>query len=288
VRLLCLSDIHGHARALSAVLATAERRGYQRVLVAGDICFPGPEPLATWRRLSQLRAVCAQGVGDRAIATVDVSTLRPRDDFERARLERLHDVRAELGDSILHKLAKLPPLVRQPLDGGRQLVMVHGSPVDPTEPLSHDMDDETVALMLGEEEADVVLCGGSHVPFDRTIEREVAGQRRSTRVVNLGSVGEAPGALRHDPLELEAAPSPFGADATLGPLGVEASLSALEATRASSRGVSRPRFAHATFVECSGGGIDVDQFVVPLGWLSCSIEPAQPAGLREGGEDRDG
>lgn len=268
MRLLCLSDIHGHAGALSAVLATAERRGYARLLVAGDICFPGPEPLATWRRLSQLQAVCVQGVGDRAIATVDVSTLRPRDEFERARLERLHDVRAELGDSILRKLAKLPPTVRHPLEGGRQLVMVHGSPVDPTEPLTHDMDDETVALMLGDEEADVVLCGGSHVPFDRTIEREVAGQRRHTRVVNLGSVGEAPGALRHD------------RTSRLTAADLEAS--------SRSRGAPRPRFAHATFVECADGGIDVEQFVVPLGGAGCAVESSQPVGRLEGGEDRDG
>ena len=99
MRFLCLSDIHGHADALSAVLATAERTGYTRVLVAGDICFPGPAPLSTWRRLNQLQARCVQGVGDRAIATVDTSTFRPRDDFERARLRRLVDVRRELGDA---------------------------------------------------------------------------------------------------------------------------------------------------------------------------------------------
>ena len=57
MRLLCLSDIHGHAEALAAVLATAERRGYQKLLVAGDICFPGPQPLETWRRLTQAGAV---------------------------------------------------------------------------------------------------------------------------------------------------------------------------------------------------------------------------------------
>ena len=48
VRILCISDIHGNADALAAVLATAERRGYTHLLVAGDICFPGPKPLETW------------------------------------------------------------------------------------------------------------------------------------------------------------------------------------------------------------------------------------------------
>lgn len=192
MRLLCLSDIHGHASALSAVLATAERRGYTRVLVAGDLCFPGPAPLETWRRLNQLNALCVQGVGDRAIATIDVSDLRPRDDFEQRRLQRLHAVRDELGTKILTKLAKLPRMLRQPLVGGRQLVLVHGCPLDPTEPLSHEMDDATLAFMLGEEPADLVLCGGSHVPFDRVVARRIEGEVVETRVINLGSVGEAP------------------------------------------------------------------------------------------------
>src|SRR5262245_19658629 len=67
VRILCISDIHGNADALAAVLATAERRGYDKLLCAGDLCFPGPKPLDTWRRLVQAGAVCVQGVGDRAL-----------------------------------------------------------------------------------------------------------------------------------------------------------------------------------------------------------------------------
>jgi predicted phosphodiesterase len=184
VRLLCISDIHGHAAALGAVLATAERRGYEKVLCAGDICFPGPEPLDTWRRLVQAGAICVQGVGDRALATIDPSTLHPRSEHERARLGRLAEVRRELGDLILARLVRLPLTVRLPLDDGGELLLVHGSPADPTEPLSHDMSDGEISALLGDDPADVVVCGGSHVPFDRTVG--------GVRVVNVGSVGEAP------------------------------------------------------------------------------------------------
>jgi predicted phosphodiesterase len=188
VRLLCISDIHGHADALAAVLATAERRGYDKLLVAGDICFPGPEPLETWRRLTQAGALCAQGVGDRALATIDPATLHPRSDHERARQGRLADVRRELGELILARLARLPPTVRLPLEDGGELVLVHGSPADPTEPLSHDMSDDEISALLGDDPADLVICGGSHVPFDRTV---VSGGGR-IRIINVGSVGEAP------------------------------------------------------------------------------------------------
>jgi predicted phosphodiesterase len=219
VRFLCLSDVHGHADALGAVLATAERRGYDGLLVAGDLCFPGPEPLATWRRLAQLGAVCVQGVGDRALATLDPAELHPRDAFERTRLERLRAVREELGPTVLRQLAELPPMVRLPLGGGREILLVHGSPRDPLEPLTHDTSDEVLAELLGEEPAEIVLCGGSHVAFDRRVPRPAG----ATRVVNLGSVGEAPGE---------------------GGVG---------------------GFAHATFVEIEGGGIEIEQFIVPLG-----------------------
>ncbi|MFP6683167.1 MAG: metallophosphoesterase family protein [Polyangiaceae bacterium] len=194
MRILCLSDIHGHADALAAVLAMAERTGYGRILVAGDLCFPGPEPLEVWRRLSQLRAVCVQGSGDRALATVETDALRPRDDFERSRLERLIEVREELGSSILKKLASLPSSVCLPTGAGGQLMLTHGSPQDPLEPLTHDMTDEAMAALIGDAPVDIILCGGSHVPFDRMLAREAATSQPQggVRVINLGSVGEAP------------------------------------------------------------------------------------------------
>ncbi len=187
MRLLCIADIHGHADALGAVLATAERRGYEKLLVAGDLCFPGPQPLDTWRRLQQAGAICVQGVGDRALAMLDPDKLHAKSDHEKARLGRLSEVRRELGELILARLARLPPTVRMPLDDGGELLLVHGSPADPTEPLSHDMSDDEISALLGDDPADIVICGGSHVPFDRMVS--------GVRIINVGSVGEAPRGL---------------------------------------------------------------------------------------------
>jgi predicted phosphodiesterase len=192
VRLLCISDVHGHEDALAAVLATAERRGYDRLLVAGDLCFPGPSPLETWRRLLRAEALCVQGLGDRALATLDLSTIRaPHDERERRRLERLLEVRRELGDLVLARLARLPATERLALPDGGELVLVHGSPSDPTEPFTADLDDEEISALVGDDPADLVVCGGSHVPFVRALGH--------LRVVNVGSVGEAVagGSRRH-------------------------------------------------------------------------------------------
>lgn len=184
MRFLCISDIHGHADALAAVLATAERRGFGRLLVAGDICFPGPAPLETWRRLMTANATCVQGLADRALATLDPDSIRATNEHERAKLDRLRATRHELGELILARLAKLPTAMRIPIEGARHLLLVHGSPRDPFEPITHDLDDDEIEHLLGPEPADLVICGGSHVPFDRIVGK--------SRIVNVGSVGEAP------------------------------------------------------------------------------------------------
>jgi predicted phosphodiesterase len=186
--LLCLSDVHGNIDALKAVLASAEKRSFQKLLVAGDLVFPGQAPLETWRRLHAAGAVMVQGLTDKAIVTLDPKALTPASEHEERMVARMRGVREELGDLILERLRRLPTHVRVPLEDGGELVLVHGSPVDPGETLSFDMSDEEINALLGDDPADVVVCGMSHVPFDR----QVAG----VRVVNVGSVGEAPGLPR--------------------------------------------------------------------------------------------
>ena len=185
--LLCVSDIHGNLDALRAVLATAERRSFHKLLVAGDILFPGPEPLETWRRLSAAGAIMVQGVSDKALATLDPNVLKARSDHERLMLERMKAVRAELGDLVLQRVKRLPTHARIPLEDGGELVLVHGSPAHPDEAITFDMPDEEVDGLLGDDCGDVVVCGMSHVPFHRTIG--------SVEVVNVGSIGEAPDGL---------------------------------------------------------------------------------------------
>jgi predicted phosphodiesterase len=214
---LCISDIHGYLDALRAVLATAERRSFHKLLVAGDIVFPGPEPLETWRRLTAAGATMVQGLSDRALVTLDPSALRPRSEHERERLDRLRVARENLGELILQRIRRLPTHHRIPLEDGGELLLVHGSPSDPGEPLTFDMSDQEINALLGDDPADVVVCGASHVPFDRMIG--------GVRIVNVGSVGEAP-----------------GGDGT------------------SRRG----RFAHATWIESTPRGVHVEPITVPL------------------------
>ena len=222
MRLLCLSDIHGNLDALTAVLATAERRSFHKLVVAGDIVFPGAAPLETWRRLVSAGAVMVQGVSDKALATLDPKDLHASNEHEREMIERMRVARSELGDLILERLKRLPTHVRIPLEDGRELLLVHGSPADPGEAFTHDMTDEEMDALLGDDPADVIVCGMSHVPFDRTVG--------DVRIVNVGSVGEAPDGL--------------------------------PASRASR--IFHPTIAHAAWIESTPAGVSVEPITVPL------------------------
>lgn len=159
-------------------------RGWDQLIVCGDLLFPGPAPLETWKLLLEQRAIVVRGLSDRALATLDPGSLSPRTDEEHARLTRLREVHREVGQLVVAHLGRLEDTANVTLEDGRKLMVVHGSPADPTEPLSFDMSDEEIAELLGPRPPAIVVCGGSHVPFDRVVD--------DTRVINVGSVGEAP------------------------------------------------------------------------------------------------
>ena len=184
MRFLCLSDIHGDAYALDRVLTEAEAWGYDQLVVCGDLCFPGPKPLEVWKILLERRALCTQGIADRALAEIDPRRLVASTQHEQERVAQLATVRESLGEIILARLARLPTIARLHLESGHEMLVVHGSPVDPTVPITHDLSDEEVAALIGDASANLVVCGGDHVPFQRQLD--------DLRVVGVGSVGDRP------------------------------------------------------------------------------------------------
>lgn len=185
MKFLCLSDIHGNAPALRAILAEGKARGYDQLIVCGDLCFPGPDALEVWKLLVQENALCTQGLSDRALCTVDAKKLTATTESGRERIQRLSDMRAELGDIILARLNKLPTFARLPLESGHTMLVVHGTPADPMDSLSREMTEEELWAALGDEPGDLVICGSSHEQFEGVVS--------DVHIASVGSVGEAPG-----------------------------------------------------------------------------------------------
>ena len=183
-----ISDLQGNLAALDAVLEELDRRGVYRLLVAGDHLLGTGEtqPLEVWRRLNatgRLTIELARSLADTALATLPEARLVPRaDDDEDDKREAFLSTRKAVGALVLKALEKLPTLLRVGMADGREVLVVHGAPRDPGLDISHEQDDDEVTELLGGEPADIVIVGGSHVPFQREV--------RGVRVVGLGSAGE--------------------------------------------------------------------------------------------------
>jgi predicted phosphodiesterase len=196
-----LSDVHGNLPALEAVLKELRARAITDIYVAGDLLLGGEQPLEVWQRLQGIGARCIRGASDAALATVDPQRLRPVTAEEAAMAARFSNTRGALGELILRRLAALPERLRVAMLDGRELLVVHGSPKDPLESISHEIDDEELRELLADDAANIVICGGTHVPFSRSIDE--------VQVLNVGSVGDAPGGgIAHFTI---VSPSPSGA-----------------------------------------------------------------------------
>jgi predicted phosphodiesterase len=183
-RLGFISDIHGDLPALQSVLAEMVHHGVKEIYVAGDLLLGGEQPLQVWQRLMEVGAVCSRGPSDTALVTVDPTTLTPRGSEEERAARRFARTRDALGELVLRQLGDLPLRRRFALASGHECVVVHGSPRDPSTPIGHELDDEEVRHLLGDDPAEMVVCGGTHLPFEREIDGVV--------VINVGSVGESP------------------------------------------------------------------------------------------------
>lgn len=178
MRIGLLSDIHGNADALHAVLVDASARHVDRWLNLGDTFYGPLDPNRTADLLAALDVLTIQGNQDRqlyeALTADTVSNPTTR------------HVLTELGRARIDALRKLPTSLS--LEG--ELLACHGSPQSDEQYLIEDVTlgfprvraEPDLEMQLCETHASLVVCGHTHVP--RTVRL-----RNGTLIVNPGSVG---------------------------------------------------------------------------------------------------
>jgi predicted phosphodiesterase len=184
--------VHGNLPALEAVLAQA---GDAQLVFGGDMAA-GPLPAETLDRIMGLDALCIRGNADRELLSGPSGGLA--DEWVVGQLEDRHR------DFI----AGLPEEVELEVEGVGRVLFCHGSPRSDEEMILKTTPDEWLREMLADVEADLVVCGHTHMQFDRSVD--------GRRVVNAGSVGlpyGAPGAhwLRLGP-DVEHMRTPYDSD----------------------------------------------------------------------------
>ena len=180
MRVAALYDIHGNLPALEAVLDVIDSAGADVILLGGDIVL-GPLPRETLGRL--------QALGDRVVAVLGNCEREVIDAFDGRDLSRVpeqfrdeaHWVAGQLDRSQRDWLDALPLTRALDIYGLGRALCCHASPRDENDIFTAISPDERVLRMLDGVAERIVVCGHTHMQFDRVVG--------PYRVVNAGSVG---------------------------------------------------------------------------------------------------
>jgi putative phosphoesterase len=173
VLVAALYDVHGNLPALEAVLAEVDALGPDAIVVGGDVAS-GPMPVETLDALRARGALFVRGNADRVL------DLRGANDGE-AWVRARHWVADRLGEERLAFLAALPLDLTLELGGLRRVRFCHGAPGSDELTITRLTPNERLRELLAGVEEHVVVCGHTHLQFDRVVD--------GIRVVNAGSVG---------------------------------------------------------------------------------------------------
>jgi predicted phosphodiesterase len=180
VRIAALYDIHGNLPALEAVVRDVLAAQVDLVVVGGDV-LPGPmvrEPLDLLRRLP-VPVAFLRGNGDReALAQLrgEGSTTLPA-----AVLDTIRWCARQLTPEHEAAMREWPETLRLAVPGVGEVLFCHATPRNDTEIFTRETPESDLLPVFGICGAPLVVCGHTHMQFDRRIG--------GVRVVNAGSVG---------------------------------------------------------------------------------------------------
>lgn len=180
MRIAAIYDIHSNLPALEAVLQDIRDAQVDQIIIGGDV-LPGPMPRETLDCLSGLSlpvhfiygngevAVLEEMAGRRAAAVPQA--FRPVIQWTAQQLDGKHE----------RALSAWPKTLRLDIGGLGEVLFCHATPRNENETFSSRTPEERLLPIFEAANVPIVVCGHTHMQFDRTIG--------STRVLNAGSAG---------------------------------------------------------------------------------------------------
>jgi predicted phosphodiesterase len=180
MRVAALYDIHANLPALEAVLDDVRRAGVDHVVVGGDV-LPGPMPREA--------LACLRGLGIPAqfiLGNGEVAVLEQLAEREPAAVPApyrpiIRWTAEQLQPDHERWMATWPKTLRVEIPGLGEVLFCHATPRNENECFTRLTPEDRLLPVFEEIGAPLVVCGHTHMQFDRTVG--------GTRVVNAGSVG---------------------------------------------------------------------------------------------------
>ena len=180
MRTAIVADIHGNLPALEAVLDEVVAAGVDAIVIGGDV-VPGPMPKECLDRLfdSGLPHYFIHGNGESA--ALQVLRGQVPEKVPEAFRPAIQWSAEQLPDDYRRAVAAWPPAIRFDFETLGDVFFCHATARNDTELITRLSPDERIREVFADVHSSVVVCGHTHMQFDRTVG--------SLRVVNAGSVG---------------------------------------------------------------------------------------------------
>jgi putative phosphoesterase len=177
-------DIHANLPALEAVFADFGARGLSNLYCLGDLVGYGTFPneviaLIRERAIPTIMGNYDQGVGNDSDDCGCAYTNPVSEALGKRSIAWSNQTTTPENKMFLRQLIDNIPLQL----GGFQVLLVHGSPRKINEYLFEDRPDASLERLLDMAQADVLVCGHTHLPYRRILPS-------GRHIVNAGSVGK--------------------------------------------------------------------------------------------------
>jgi len=185
MKIAVISDIHGNMQAMDAVMNDIKKRKCEKIFVLGDYAMAGPEPIQAVQYFMDKQFnsnyTMIQGNTDLMIADFNNDIYNALKEKAPIMAEALKNDSEFLNSSEKMFLKNLPAQLEEDIEGIKFL-LTHGSPRKNNEDILPTTPIDEIDKMLVNVNADVVLCGHTHLP---------CGFQTSSKktVVNVGSIG---------------------------------------------------------------------------------------------------
>ena len=180
MRVAAIYDIHGNLPALDAVLGEIAQQDVDLIVVGGDV-VPGPMPQETMARLLDLKvpAQFIHGNGDRVVLAC--ASGEPIDEVPAQYRGSISWTASQLDRATLRVMTAWPLTCTLEIPGLGEVLFCHATPRNDVDCFTRVTPEPRVMRLFGGVSAPTVVCGHTHIQFDRRIG--------TMRIVNAGSVG---------------------------------------------------------------------------------------------------
>lgn len=179
MKLAFISDIHGNAVALDAVLEDIRRRKADKIFVLGDISYRGPEPKRALQLVKSLNTEVIKGNADEWVVRGIKEGEVAESAFKMMNKER-DWIYAHLDEESLQYLNNLPTELKLEQDGIK-IHAFHATPNSLFDIVQPFESDEALKDKMMGSGANIYLYAHIHKPFIRYIGGKC--------LINIGSVG---------------------------------------------------------------------------------------------------